>query len=91
MSAHSVNQNSLVVTPQRIPEAVSVPSNLENIKGQRGLLDDLDPELIAKIMAEVIKKLKGSGSEKENKLFDRVMKRNPKAYDGKEDSVLLEE
>jgi len=30
-------------------------------------------------------------SKKENKLFDRVAKRNPKVYEEKEDSVILEE
>jgi len=57
-------------------------------------LDDLDPDLMAKIVIEVTKKLKGSSSrkdEQENKFFDRVAKRNPKTYDGKEDPVLLEE
>jgi len=49
---------------------------------------------MAKIVAKVTRKLKGSGSgkgEKENKLLDWVSKQNPKTYDGKEDSVLLEE
>jgi len=49
---------------------------------------------MARIVTEVTKKLKGSSFEKvekENKFFDRVAKRNPKTYDGKEDPVVLEE
>jgi len=49
---------------------------------------------MAKIIAEVTKKLKGSWSdkdEKENEFFDWVTKWNPKTYDGKEDVVLLKE
>jgi len=38
---------------------------LKNVKGKKGLLDDLDSELMAKIVAEVTKKLKGSGSGKD--------------------------
>jgi len=74
---HSVNQNSLVVNPKRSQEIVSAPPSLENVEGQKGLVDDIDPELMAIIMAKVIKKLRGFGSEKdekENNFFDRVVK-----------------
>ena len=92
--AHSVNQNTLAVTPQRSQEVVSRRPILESVDGKKGILDDLDLELMAKIVAEVTKKLKGLGSgkdEQENKFFDRVAKRNPKTYDGKEDPMLLKE
>jgi len=45
-----VNQNSPVGTPQRSQEAVSAPKDSTNIKN---LMDGLDPELMAKIMAEI--------------------------------------
>ena len=92
--AQFVNQNTPAVTPQRSQEVVCGPLNPENIEGKKGLLDDLDPELMATIVAEVTKKLKGLGSgkdEHENKFFDRVVKWNPTTYDGKEDPALLEE
>ena len=94
MSAHSANRNSLVVTPQRCQEAISIPLNPDNIKGQKGLLDDLDPELMAKIVAKVTKKLKGSWSDedkKENEFFYWATKQNPKTYYGQEAPVLLKE
>ena len=62
--------------------------NLENVESQKGLLDNLNHKLMAKIVAEVIRKLQGSGSgkyKKENKFFDQVTKWNPKTYDGKDD------
>jgi len=49
---------------------------------------------MAKIIAKVIKKLKGPGSkegEQDNKFFDRVAKGNQKTYDGKKDPMLPEE
>ena len=82
------------MTLQRSREAVSRPPILKNVDGKKGILDDVNPELMAKIVAEVTKKLKGLGygkDEQKNKFFDRVVKQNPKAYDVKEDPVLLEE
>ena len=64
------------------------------LKTKKKVLDDLDPEVLVKIVAEVTKTLKGSGSgkdEQENKFFDKVVKRNPRTYGGREDPVLLEE
>ena len=58
-----------------------MPQKFENVKGLKRLLDDLDPELMAKIVVQVIKKLNGSGSEnvkKENKLFDHFAKTKSK-------------
>jgi len=92
--ANFVNQNTLDVILQRSQEIVSGPPILKNVEGKKELLDDPDPELMAKIIAEVTKKLRGLGSrkdEQENKLFDIVVKWNPRTYDGKEDPVLLEE
>ena len=77
MPTRSVNENNLVVTPQRSQEAISGTPILKNIECKKGLLDDLDLELMAKIVAEVTKKLKRSGSGKdewENKFFHRVGK-----------------
>jgi len=57
-------------------------------------LEGLDPELLAKIVAEVTQKLKNSDSKEDrkgNKHFERVAKQNPKTYDGKEDPIILEE
>ena len=87
----SVNQNSPVGTPRRSHEAVSAPRDSANI---RNLVDGLDPEIMAKIMTEITKKLKEVEPEKpgsEVKFFDRVAKRNPKVYEGKEDPMILEE
>ena len=93
-SAHYINQNAVVVTPRRNQEVGSIAPKPENDEGYKGLLDDLDPELIAKIVAKVAKKLKGSRfekDEKENKFYGQFAKRNPKTYDGKEDLAFLEE
>ena len=49
VQAHSVNQNSLEVTPERSQEAVSGPQILENVEVKKGLLDDPDAELVAKM------------------------------------------
>ena len=90
----SINQKTPPVTPQRSQEVASEPLIPESVGGTKGILDDLNPELMAKIVAEVTKKLKGSeskGGKQGNKFFDRVAKRNPKTYDGKEDPMLLEE
>ena len=46
--AYSVNQKFLVVTAQRSEKVASVPPNPGNIKGQKGLPDDLDSELMGK-------------------------------------------
>ena len=92
--AHSVNKNLLVATPQGSQEAVSIPQGLENPGGPCGLLEGLDPELLAKIVAKVTQKLKNADSKadrKGNKHFERVAKQNPKTYDGKEDPIILEE
>jgi len=63
--AHSVNQNTLARTPHRSQEAISGPPILENVEGKKGLLDDLDPKLMATIVAEVTKKLNGLGFRKD--------------------------
>jgi len=87
----SINQNSPVGTPRRSQEAVSAPRDSANI---RNLVEGLEPELMAKIMTEITKKLKEVEPEKtesETKFFDRVAKRNPKVYEGKEDPMILEE
>ena len=84
----SVNQNSPVETPRRSQEAVTAPRNLDNSANIKNLVDGLDPELIAKIMTEITKRLKEVEPEKpgsEPKFFNRVTKRNPKVYEGKED------
>ena len=86
----SVNQNSPVGIPRRSQEAVSAPRDSANI---RNLVDGLNPELMAK-MTEITKKLNEVEPEKpgsEAKFFDRVAKRNPKVYEGKEDPMILEE
>ena len=70
---HSVHQNSPVATLQCSLEVVSVPQNLENVEGPKGLPDDFDLKLM--VVAELTKKLKSSGFEhveKENKFFDQV-------------------
>ena len=49
---------------------------------------------MAKIVAEITKKLKGcclENGEKENKFFGKVTKQNPKTHDSKEDPMSLEE
>ena len=87
----SVNQNSPIGTPRRSQEAVSAPRDSTNIKN---LVDGLDPELMAKIMTEITKRLKQVEPEKsrsEAKFFDQVAKRNPNVYEGKEDPMILEE
>ena len=38
-----------------------------NVEGQKGVWDDLDHELMTKIIAEITKKLKGSWSDKDKK------------------------
>jgi len=63
MLTHSINKNTLLVTHQRSQEALRGTLILENVEGKKGLLDDLDPELIAKIIVNVTKKLKGLGSK----------------------------
>jgi len=48
-------------------------------------MDGLNMKLMAKVMTEIIKKIKNvepKKSEKENKLFNCVAKQNPKTYDG---------
>ena len=53
------------------------PQILKNDEKKKRVLDDLDPEVLARIVAEVTKTLKGSGSrkdEQENKFFDKVAK-----------------
>ena len=87
----SVNQNSPVGTPRRSQEPISALRDSANIKN---LVDGLDPELMAKIMTEITKRLKEVEPEKlgsETKFFNRVAKRNPKVYEGKEDPMILEE
>ena len=58
------------------------------------LLDDLDLELLAKIEAEVIKKLESSISlrdKKEYKFSDCIANRNSRTYNSKKDPVIVEE
>jgi len=74
--------------------AVSVPRDLDNSTNIKNLVDWLNPELMAKIMIEITKRLKEVEPEKpgsETKFFDWVAKRNLKVYEGKEDPMILEE
>ena len=48
----------LAVAPQRSQKAISTPPNPGNVEGKKELLDDLDLELMVKIVARVTKKLK---------------------------------
>ena len=71
--AHSVNQNSMIPILQRSKKAISALLNPENVENQKELLDNLEPEMMAKIVVEVTRKLQCLGFEtdqKENKFFD---------------------
>jgi len=67
------------------------PDNSADVKN---LVDRLSPDLMAKIVTEITKRLKDvkpKKSESETEFFDCVAKRNPKVHEGKEDPTILEE
>ena len=90
----SVNQNSPAETPRRSQEAISAARDPDNSANIRSLVDGLSSDLMAKIVTKITKRLKEVEPENlgsETKFFDRVAKRNPKVYEGKEDPMILEE
>ena len=67
------------------------PDNFGNIRSKA---DGLSSDLMAKNVIEITKRLKEVEPKKlgsETKFFDRVAKRNPKVYEGKEDLMILKE
>jgi len=69
-----------------------VAHNLDDARGLKILVDDLNPKLMATIVLQITKKLRGAEPKKskKRKLFDCIAKLNPKTCEDKGNPVVLE-